>query len=279
MDSDPFKDLKGSAVIEAQIERERQAFRATGSELRARLEPAALAQSALDTAIEVGDRALRTPLADWAALAMDASESRVLRAALSGVGRLRGRARAAKAPPTMAPTVAPTAAPTVAAFVAENTGKAGEAKRAAKLRAAAEKRAAELAAGWTALTDEAVAQVRADLATLDRAHREVEEPDTDADTDPERRHEVNRAALLSRFAAGVRADLDRDLADLPGDLRSAEVDRREAYYRHQLAQLAQGKGLVARLIDDHPLVLTAAAAAIGVALAAVLIPSGGSDEA
>lgn len=275
MDSDPFKDLKGSAAIEAQIERERQAFRTAGSELRARLEPAALAQSALDTAIEVGDRALRTPLADWAALAMDASESRVLRAALSGVGRLRGRARAAKAPPTMAPTVAPT----VAAFVAENTGKAGEAKRAAKLRAAAEKRAAELAAGWTARTDEAVAQVRADLATLDRAHREVEEPETDADPDPERRHEVNRAALLSRFAAGVRADLDRDLADLPGDLRSAEVDRREAYYRHQLAQLAQGKGLVARLIDDHPLVLTAAAAAIGVALAAVLIPSGGSDEA
>ena len=42
---------------------------------------------------------------------------------------------------------------------------------------------------------------------------------------------------------------------------------------------ARFDGLVARLIDDHPLVLTAAAAAIGVALAAVLIPSGGSDEA
>ncbi len=269
MADEPFKDLKGSAAIEARIERERQAFRAAGSELRARLEPAALAQSALDTALEVGDRALRTPLADWAALATGASESRVVRAALSGVGRLRGRAGAAQA--------APTETPRVAAFVAENTGKAGEAKRAAKLRAAAERRAAELGADWTARTDEAVAQVRADLATLDRAQREAEESDADSDT--ERRHEVNRAALLSRFAAGVRAELDRDLADLPEDLRSAEVDRREAYYRHHLSQLAQGKGLVARLVDDHPLVLTAAAAAIGVALAAVLMPSGGSDEA
>lgn len=263
MADEPFKDLKGSAAIEAQIERERQAFLAAGSELRARLQPAALAQSALDTAMAVGDRALRTPLADWAALATGARESRVLRATLSGVGRLRGRAKGAKA------------APSVAALVAENTGKAGEAKRAAKLRAAAETRAAELTADWTARTDEAVAQVRADLATLDRAYREAEE----SDPDTERRHEVNRAALLSRFAAGVRAELDRDLADLPEDLRSAEVDRREAYYRHHLSQLAQGKGLVARLVDDHPLVLTAAAAAIGVALAAVLMPSGGSDEA
>lgn len=267
MDDKAVKWRKESAAIEAQLEVERAELRKIGSELRARVAPAALTQAAIDSAIAFGGRAVRIPIADWAALAMGASESRAVRAALSGVERLRGRTKAAKA------------APTVAAFVAENTGTAGEAKRAAKLRAAAEKRAAELTADWIKRTDEAVAQVRADLATLDRAHREVEESDADTDADTERRHEVNRAALLSRFAAGVRADLDSDLADLPEDLRSAEVDRREAYYRHQLSQLAQGKGLVARLVDDHPLVLTTAAAVIGVALAAVLMPSGGSDEA